>query len=505
MDKRLFSLILTAVLLLSLLAACGESSENTDPPASPEGVSEPAAVEAPADAEEEEEDPTAALYADLPSGDYNGKAFTILNPRHTEYDFIGDIEGDVISEAVYKRNQTVETDLNISFTPVMEPGLWDDKDSFSGKVRNSVMAADDAYQLISGYGAYITSLASDGVFANWNNVQGINFEKPWWNSDIVYEMNVADHLFFITGDMTMTSVEYLFCLFFNKVILTENSLDSPYDLVREGKWTLEKMKEYAQVVSVDLDGNGRMTIKDMYGYSTDSTNMVSGYMAAFDAAVTVKGDDGLPTLAISDEGFVNRFLDLYDFLFKSNNCVFLSTNEGSYVGDNRESAKIFSEGRALFVAEILGNSASMRDVDFDFGILPYPKYTEDQAEYHTTAWDAYNLFCIPRTADLDFTGVVTENMAARSFEEVLPAFYDKALRSKYARDEDSAEMISIIRAGATYNFGVVNSPHIERPGHIWRDLISDRSSNIASKTGKNAKAMEKALETFLTNTYINAD
>ena len=222
------------------------------------------------------------------------------------------------------------------------------------------------------------------------------------------------------------------------------------------------------------------------------------------SSLSVKGDDGLPSLAISDEGFIDRFLDLYDFIRKSE-CVFLSTNEGSYVGDDRESAKIFSEGRALFVAEILGNSASMRDVDFDFGILPYPKYTEDQAEYHTTAWDAYNLFCIPRTADLDFTGVVTENMAARSFEEVLPAFYDKALRSKYARDEDSAEMISIIRAGATYNFGVVNSPHIGRPGHIWRDLVSDQNNNIASKTGKNAKAMEKALEKFLTNTYINTD
>ena len=234
------------------------------------------------------------------------------------------------------------------------------------------MAADDAYQLISGYGAYITSVATDGVLANWNDVAGVNFEKPWWNSDIVHEMNVADHLFYITGDLTMTSVEYLFCLFFNKEIMTDNNLEFPYDIVREGKWTFDKMKEYA-------------------------------------------------------------------------------------------------------------------------------------ATYHTTAWDAYNLFCVPRTAPLDFVGVVTENMAARSYEEVLPAFYEKALRSKYARDKDSAEMISIIRAGATYNFGVVNSPHIGRPGHIWRDLISDRSNNIVSKTGSNARAMEKSLDNFLTNTYINAN
>ena len=77
--------------------------------------------------------------------------------------------------------------------------------------------------------------------------------------------------------------------------------------------------------------------------------------------------------------------------------------------------------------------------------------------------------------------------------------------SKYARDEDSAEMIGLIRAGATYNFGAVNSTHIGSPGHIWCGLVSSKSDNIASKTGKNAKAMVKALEKFLDMTYLNGD
>ncbi|MBQ3956271.1 MAG: hypothetical protein II680_10295, partial [Clostridia bacterium] len=325
-----------------------------------------------------------------------------------------------------------------------------------------------------------------------------------WNSDIVREMNVADRLYYITGDLTMTSVEYLFSIFFNKLLMADTGLASPYDVVREGKWTFDALKSYSSVFAIDANGDGKMTIDDIYGYSTDSTNFVSGYMAAFDADVTVPGEDGLPVLAISEESFIDRFLALYAFLCESE-CVFLSTDEGSYVGDTRDASKVFSEGRALFLADLLGNAAMMRDVDFDFGIIPYPKYTEDQENYHTTAWDAYNLFSVPRTAELDFVGVVTENMAARSFETVLPAFYDKALLSKYARDEDSAEMITIIRAGATYNFGVVNSPHIGSPGHIWRDLIGSKSNNIGSKTGKNEKAMVKSLEKFLQKTYIDAD
>ncbi len=503
---KILCILLTLALLLPLFAACGESKTN----AGDETLSQTADPSAPSagsegdGADPEEEDPNAYLYADLPGGNYEGRTFTVLAPQHTEYDFVGEVDGDIISEAVYKRNLAVESSLNITLTPVTEPGLWDDRDGFTGKVKNSVLAADDAYQLVSGYGAYITSVAADGVFANWNKVNGVNFGKPWWNGDIVKEMNVADHLFYVTGDLTMTSVEYLFSIFFNKLMMADTGLEVPYTLVREGKWTFDALKTYSAVYAIDANGDGQMTIDDVYGYSTDSTNFVSGYMAAFDADVTVRDENGLPVLAISEESFIDKYLALYEFLCQSE-CVYLTTEEGSYVGDVRDASKVFSEGRALFLADILGNAAMMRDVDFDFGIIPYPKYTEEQEAYHTTAWDAYNLFSVPRTAELDFVGVVTENMAARSFEEVLPAFYDKALLSKYARDEDSAEMITLIRSGATYNFGVVNSPHIGSPGHIWRDLVGSKSDNIASKTGKNAKAMVKSLEKFLEKTYINAD
>ena len=502
--RKIVTLLLIAALLLPLFAACGESAQNTDNPAggAPAGQNAPSAGNAETDAPEE--DPDAALYADLPKEDFGGRTFTVLTPRHTEYDFVGEVDGDIISEAVYKRNAAAEADLNIALVTVTEPGLWDDRDGYTGKVKNSVLAADDAYQLVAGYGAYITAVAADGVFANWNDVHALNFDKPWWNSDIVYEMNVADHLFYITGDLTMTSVEYLFSIFFNKLLMEDTGLESPYNLVREGKWTFDTMKSYAETLSIDADGDGKMTDQDMYGYSTDSTNFISGYMAAFDADVTVKGDDGIPVLAISNESFIDKFMALYQFI-RVDPCVYLTTEEGSMIGDDREAAKVFREARALMLADILGNAAALRELDFDFGIIPYPKYTEEQANYHTTAWDAYNLYSVSRTADLDFTGVVTENLAARSFQFILPAFYDKALLSKYARDEDSAEMIGLIRAGATYNFGVVNSPHIGSPGHIWRDLVTSGSDNIASKTGKNEKAIVKSLEKFLDKTYINGD
>ena len=503
--QRTAALLLALLLVTPFMTSCGESKENTDQPAGTTTTVTPAASVGEEETDAVEEDPNAALFADLPTGNYNGQNFSILTPIHSEYDFIGEIDGDIISEAVYKRNLAVEEDLGVTINPISEAGLWNDRDGFLNSIKNSVMAMDDEYQLVSGYGAYITSTASDGVVANWNEVPSVNFEKPWWNHDIVNEMNVADHLFFVTGDLSMTSVEYLMCLFANKAMMADYDLTMPYDTVKEGAWTFDAMTAYANMVHEDLDGNGKMTIDDKYGYSTDNTNFVSCYIAAFDADVTVKGDDGLPVLAIQDESFTDKYLKLYNFLCKSES-VFLSSVEGSYTDDlNRQATKVFSEGRALFEAQIVGNAAALRAVEFDFGILPLPKYDESQQAYYTTAWDAYNMFCVPRTADLSYVGIVTENLAARSFETVLPAFYDKALTSKYVRDEQSAEMIELIRSSAVYNFGVVNSKNVGSPGHLWRDLLGAGDENLASKIAGTIRAMNKALERFVNDNYVNAE
>lgn len=496
-----FNCLFLALLMLSgALISCSEQGAETDPSAENTGAAPLAEGET---VIEETEDPDAVLYEDLPTGDFDGRSFSILTPIHSESDFIGQMDGDGISEAVYRRNLKVEEDLNVTIVPVSEAGLWGDQANYINKIKVSVMASDDSYQLISGYGAYITSVASEGVLANWNDTAHVNFTKPWWNHDIVSEMDVAGKLYYITGDLSMTSLDYLFCLFFNKNLMEDFGLEAPYEVVKEGAWTFDIMTAYANTVNIDVNGDGKMTINDMYGYVSDKTNFVSAYQAAFDADITVKDENGLPVLAIGEESFVDKFNTMYTFLIESPS-VFLSGTEGDYTDDlNREATKIFAEGRALFEAQLLGSSAALRNVEIEFGILPYPKYNEDQSTYMTTAWDAYNLFCLPLTADLDFVGTVTEYMAACSYEIVLPAFYDKALISKYARDTESADMIAIIRESATYNFGQVNSIHCSSCGHIYRDLVSANDPNISSKIAGSAKAMQKSLEKFIESSYIN--
>ncbi len=492
--KQKLSLILAFLMLAASLVSCADTAEE----ALSETENTPSAETV--ETEAETEDPAKAIQDALPTGDYEGRTYTMLVPSHLLTEFDTDLTGDIIDDAVCNRNIAVEERLNVDVRTVDAPGLWGDRTSFMETVQNSVMAMDDAYQLVSGYGAYITALSSAGVLANWNNVSSIDFSNVWWNQNITSEMTINDRLYYVTGDLSLTSLEYLFCLFFNKQLVADFALENPYDLVREGKWTLDTLNTYT-AVSVDTNGDGKMDGNDLYGYISDDSNYISGFHAALDADVTRMDENGLPVLTLREEIFTDKFNTLYAFLRENPN-VFLNLNNGTFNGENETTANMFKAGQALIMADMLGNSAMFRDTEVEFGILPYPKYDEAQENYHTTAWDAYVLFCLPTTVDLEFVGLVTECLGAYSYTDVTPAFYEKALKTKYARDTESSEMIDIIRAGAVYNFGAVNGPQCNNCGHIFRTLIQGSNPNIASYLASNVKAMEKALERFVNDAYF---
>jgi hypothetical protein len=108
------------------------------------------------------------------------------------------------------------------------------------------------------------------------------------------------------------------------------------------------------------------------------------------------------------------------------------------------------------------------------------------------------MFCTPVTVqNLEKVGAIMEAMSAESRKTVVPAFYEIALKTKYARDEESAEMIDIIREGISYNFAMeyvvpLGMPHLE-----WRLLISDKKNNITSSVEKKMGGWEKNLDKIL--------
>ena len=436
----------------------------------------------------------------LPEKDFGGAAFNILQRTEWNYEFSAETEnGDVVNDAVYKRNLAVEERFNVKINTVDVDGIWGKQDGFVNRVKNSVSAGDDEFNLIAGYAAYMPRLSSQGFVMNLHELPYINFDKAWWSTDLKDNLTINGKMFFMTGDLSLSLWEDILAIYFNKKMIADYAVENPYELVRTGKWTIDKLDEICKGVYRDVDGDGKSTEKsDIFGYATDTTNFVDGFYGAFDCPVIKKGEDGIPYHAQN----IQKMADITDKIF-----AFLWENPGVYANATSSSEPenlyryIFQEDRSMFLPELLGNAQTLRDMDTDFGIVPYPKWDEQQEKYLTTSVAYFSLFCVPVTVkDFEMTGMITEALCAESYKKVIPAFYEVALKSKYSRDDESAEMIDIIRSGLTFDFGKIYVTELAYSMNILRDLMSAKNHNFVSTFEKNEKkfnaALEKVLKTF---------
>ena len=131
----------------------------------------------------------------------------------------------------------------------------------------------------------------------------------------------------------------------------------------------------------------------------------------------------------------------------------LEWNRGT---DDSPWVKPFTDGGALFQNNIIGKVWLLRNVEtFDYGVVPYPKLNQQQADYYSRVVDAW-LHVVPKTCtDIDRASVILEALASGSSQYVFPAYYDKVLKYSVLRDEKSIEMLEIIRAHRVFDLADV--------------------------------------------------
>jgi len=120
-----------------------------------------------------------------------------------------------------------------------------------------------------------------------------------------------------------------------------------------------------------------------------------------------------------------------------------------------EQPEPFGDGRAIFYDGDLGIMCEgYRELDMDFGIVPLPKFSEQQDRYYVYAYPFFPFLSIPTTItgeDLEMAGATLEALASESYKTLTPAFYEIALANKYVRDEESYEMLDIILRSRVYD------------------------------------------------------
>lgn len=419
----------------------------------------------------------------LEEKDYEGELFRMIyQTRYAQFQFAEELNGDVLNDAVYNRNSEVESRFNVKIQH--NEGA---ENELAAYIVNTVLAGSDEYDLYLGHALYTGSYIGKGVFANWYDT-AIDFTKPWFPQYAVENLTFNNRMFLTVSDICLSVASNTYCMFFNKMTAESYNLPDIYALVREGEWTLDRLNTLAAGLYTDINGDSAANDDDFYGLVSEKTNSLPPYLFSCDIQTVKITDDGEVEMAYGSEKSVNMMDKLRVLLFE---------NDGSYPKsvDYDTMERMFSCGQAIFIGDTLGISAtSFRETcDFDYGIIPYPKYDEEQKNYYTVPGGSFSVIALPMTAaNYDLIHTCVTALSAESWRDVLSAYYDVVLKYKGARDEESIQMLDIILNGRNISFEFVYDAWT---GYIYKTgTIVSGKQGLASFTEKNNKAVLKHFE-----------
>lgn len=484
--------IVTALLLASTMlsfAACGEAA-----PAGTTASDNGSQTSASKEETTTEEETTKYYDPGLPEMDFGGRTATWLVKGEaygvnwiSHEIWVESLNGEVVNDAVYNRNLKLEEKYNFDIQAVFAS-------SIPSQARNDIASGNGQFDVVMPNTSESATLAREGVLFDLYDVPYIDVSQEWWDHNAVRDLSIANHLWFCDGEINYQDNDATWVVMFNKDIIGDYDIDDPYQVVRDDKWTTDVLLDMTSDVSTDLDGDGEMGYDDMWGMVTAYTTVNSMIYAA-NIKIVSKDENDLPYLTFNTDR-TQTVLEKAIAIMEEDNRSFVTNHFSGKGYDAFTMREVFGGGRGLFYGEVLMHVKTMRWSEVTFGVVPFPKYDESIEGYphfiHATA----TMVAIPLTTpDPEFTGLMTEAMAAESMNTLTPAYYDVALTGKYMRDNESAEMLDLIIDSRVYDLG-----HIYAWGGLsdgFVSLVQKKSTDFSSFYESKAPSAQAAIDKFL--------
>lgn len=430
-----------------------------------------------------------------PDENYNGEDFNILNVETTwgfyPYLDFENMTGDVLDDTIYTRNRFIEDKFNIKLIESM-----DTMDTIAAKIKTLILAGDDVYEAMYCRGDNIGPLVSEGYFYNLFDIPELNLNEAWWDQTVIKEGSIGkdNALYFAASDLNLIGFQGTWMIYFNENMLTDLGLDMPYELVRNGKWTLDELQKYMKA-GASLNGATSFAWEDTgkatYGLSSFNAGAAALLIGTGERFI-LKDQNGIPYFSLETERFYSASEKIANMLGTAGEYLSANIIDTPFHFEN-----MFMAGRALFIAGEVKASETFRDMDDTFGVAPIPKYNEDQSKYYCIQFQQSLLLTIPVTnKDTQRSGIILDALSYQSYIDLMPAFYDVTVSQKGLRNEDSIEMLGIIRDSRFFNVGMAYG-WISTLYESMRNALDSGNSDMASLIAKDKDAIEANITKFM--------
>ncbi len=358
----------------------------------------------------------------LPKMDFGGKTFIITSPDTT---FLDPNAVRYVSDTVKKRNDAVEEKYNINIELTQSDAATMIEEA--KKARLAGMYYTDIMCLPI---SEICVFDAEDLLMNLRSLPHLDLSKPYFNASSVEATTVGFRTLGVAGEATPTSD--LPCVIFNRSALGTAVSDEIYSIAESGALTWDKLFEYFAVA----DG--------MEGV----TSSVLGGGENFDYIFTSLGEKFIASgeMTVPMAGTQRNSFD-----WSSTYARPMLTAAAVAGIPREETAKAFSEGKALFTVGKVGDLDDYRTTGVLVGILPMPKTAADTA-YRSLAGNTSLVMTVPQgTTNNEMISLVLSGINAASYGYVTEknASY---LHASTLPDNRSADMFELIARGTVYDF-----------------------------------------------------
>ncbi len=469
-------LLLLALTLSSMLASCGNS----------DGGSTSDTTAASNDTTSVAETTPEYVY---PKEDFGGAEHHVLNTSTTwNYYTTFDLEeqtGEVLDDTIFDRNRFIEDTFNIKLkvTDYVTTEL-------SQHLINVILSSEDLYDISYVLGSRFTTLFNTNYLTNLDDVSGFNFDEEWWNQNTNAISGIGGGKYFASDYAALLGFEGTTAMFFNKKLFGDLGIDYPYAEVREGTWTLDRIHELTQL-GTDLNGDADYAYDEngnvRYGFVGWDT-VIKAYWVGSGVDV-LKYENGEAVFGADSERFMNVVEKIAAITSLDG---FINLNSTA----PRHYENAFMSDRSLVImGQFKSASSVLREMDSDYGVVPNPKFDETQEKYYS--YSPGGLTVIPITnGNADDTAVIADAMAYYSYKNVLPVYYDTVIASKGLRDEDSLEMLDIVRSTMTMQISVIYGWDNSLSSTLTSTVLNG-DSQIASIVESNKPKVEASIAATL--------
>ena len=477
--KKALSLILALMLLAAAFAGCagGTGGEDTATGVPTAQVSDTEAGTS------DLYDSNGYLKDSIPEGkfNYNDEEFNVLYWSDREHEeFVAEaMTGDAVNDAIFTRNLNTETRMGVKLVFTGTPGNASNNANFTAKVDAAIQSGMHEYDMIGVYSITAGNLAVKGFLSELGGHDYPDLDKPWWPASLINDATIHGKLFFASGDISANVIYMMYVTFFNKQMIDNRNLESPYDLVKNGKWTIDKMFEMCQGIYEDTDNSGTPTLGDTYGQYAYTLHLDPFLIGSGITCIDASGDE----LAINEEFYGEKAGDIA----KKISDFFHSNDKAYLITVNDKVHQYFGSDRSLFWNDRCRNSATFKNNEISFGVVPNPMFNEDQDAFYTCIGNPFSIYCIPSDApDVDMSTAVMECYASETYRNVSPALYEITLKYRYTDDATSSEMFDIIRSSVVFDLGRIFSSNLGNPYTMFENSVKE-GSNWSTVAASNAK------------------